>query len=494
MTSLFETPFPVLLNTILREERTCTLELRLRQLEKKIVFEDGSPIACTSNLLHETLGKYLVEKGKLTEAQYQAALAESITSGRQMGELLVQKQLLAPFELYKQLQANLAHKILEAFRWSEGTYRIVQGAEAADSALRMNSAQLILTGTSNLLPFDVVATHLTFSDDQRFAAVHEPPPGVAELKLSGRDARFLQALKGRPTFAELMAQTELEVEPALRKLYAMSVLGLTDLAENVPERAPAKAPPPENAPAPGPEKFSADEDAATRDALMSAFLEHRTRDPFSLLGVPEDAQPAALRKAFLELAERFAPIRFNTPELREKAETLLVAWARAFALLIDPEQNALWKQRRRAAEERRRNEAAKPSTAEQFRIRTNLLDATTQFQQARERLAANNPRGAMEYFEYACDIDPRPQYRAWRAWCRYLMAPDRHARLALEELTALCREEGATDEAFGFAAEIHRKLGQYGDAEACFRKAFKLNPQNRTWADAIAQMARAQKR
>ena len=226
---------------------------------------------------------------------------------------------------------------------------------------------------------------------------------------------------------------------------------------------------------------------------MAAFLEHRTRDPFSLLGVPEDVQPAALRKAFLELAQRFAPVRFATPELREKAEALLIAWARAFSLLVDPEQNALWKQRRRAAEERRRTEA-KPSTSEQFRIRTDLLDAGTQFDQARERLAANNPRAAMEYFEYACDIDPRPQHRAWRAWCRYLMDPARHARLALEELSGLCREEAATDEAFGFAGEIHRKLGQYTEAESCFRKAFKLNPQNRAWADAIPQVLKAQKR
>ena len=198
MKSLFETPFPVLLNTILREERTCTLELRLRQLEKKIVFEEGAPVACTSNLLHETLGKYLVEKGKLTEAQYQSALAESITTGRQMGELLVQKQLVAPFELYKLLQSNLAHKILDGFRWSDGTYRIFSGAEETDSALRMNSAQLILTGTSNLLPFDVVATHLTFPDDQRFAAVHEPPQAVADVKLSGRNARFLQVAARSP--------------------------------------------------------------------------------------------------------------------------------------------------------------------------------------------------------------------------------------------------------------------------------------------------------
>ena len=51
-----ELPFPLLLNALAVEERTCTLELRVRQREKRITFEDGAPVGCVSNLLHETLG------------------------------------------------------------------------------------------------------------------------------------------------------------------------------------------------------------------------------------------------------------------------------------------------------------------------------------------------------------------------------------------------------------------------------------------------------
>lgn len=520
--NLQETPLPLLLNAILVEERTCTLELRHRQLEKRIVFEDGAPIACSSNLLHETLGKYLVEKGKLTEAQYQVALAESISTSTEMGELLVRKQLVAPFDLYKQLQANLAHKILDAFRWADAKYRLIADAEASDSALRINTAQLILTGTSTLLPFDTVATHLTFVDEQRFAAVPVPPPAAADIKLSGKDARFFQALRHRPNFGELMQQTGLDVEPAMRKLYALIVLGLADVVESLsaqhatsepapampvavpterrgPAPAPETAPPapasaapvtPMTAAAPPPTQ---DEDPRARDALLHAFLEHRARDPFTLLGVPETVTTAQLKKAFLDAADRFAPLRFGSADLKEKAESLLIAYARAFSTLVDPEQLALWKQRKKAADERRRTEV-KPSTAEQFRIRTDLLDSKSQYDEARKRLDANNPRGALEYFEYACDIDPKPLYRAWRAWARYLVDPDSNARLALVDLNDVCRSESAPDEAFRFAGEIHRRAGNYPDAETMYRKAFKLSPQNRQYADIIAQLVKAQRR
>src|SRR5690242_14890669 len=144
--TLAETPLPLLLQAIFAGERTATLDLRLRGLEKRIQFEDGAPVACRSNLLHETLGKYLVGKGKLAEDEYQEALRQSVETGKRMGELLTAQGRLSAFELYKHMQANLALRILDAFRWSEATWRLHGESEPAELALRMNPAQLVLTG------------------------------------------------------------------------------------------------------------------------------------------------------------------------------------------------------------------------------------------------------------------------------------------------------------------------------------------------------------
>src|SRR5512139_2738257 len=86
--SLVDTPLPLLLHALFCEGRTVTLELKLRGLEKRIQLEGGSPVACRSNLLHETLGKFLVEKGKLTEEGYRQALQGSVQTGKRMGEWL----------------------------------------------------------------------------------------------------------------------------------------------------------------------------------------------------------------------------------------------------------------------------------------------------------------------------------------------------------------------------------------------------------------------
>lgn len=498
--SLSETPLPLLLHALLMEERSCTLELKLRGLEKRIVIEDGAPVDCRTNLLHETLGKYLVEKGKLQEQQYQEALVESINTGDKMGEILVKKGWITPFDLFKQLQANLAHRILDCFRWAEARYRILGDTEPAESPVKMNTVQLILTGSGNFLPFEVVASQLTFADEQRFAAVPNAPHEAKDLKLSAKEMRLLQILRTRPNFAEVMQRTGFEMEEALRRLYAFCVLGMIDFAEAVKE-APAKAeapapeaPAPEPAPPPEPAGLPfLDEDERVRNALVGAFLEHRAKDPFDLLGVPEDnVQVAVLRKTFLAAAERFPPVRFKTADLRDKAEALLAAYARAYGALVEPELLALYRKRRQIAAEQRKS-AQRASTAEQFRIQTDLLDGKSQFASGKQRLDANNPRGALEYFQYAFDIEPRALYRAYLAWTRYLIKPEAYARLALQELNEAIKSDPNCEEAAYFAGEIQRAQGQYDAAELLFRAAYKANPKNRKYADLAHEMIRLKK-
>lgn len=496
---LEETPLPLLLHALLVEERSGTLELKVRALEKRIFFEDGSPVGCQSNLLHETLGKYLVEKKKVAEEAYQKALLESVQTGARMGEVLVKLQLITPFDLYKQLQANLAHKILDCFRWSEATYRLLGDAPPGDTPVRMNTLQLILTGSSNFLPFELVATHLAFADEQRFALVPSPRHPMSELKLSAKETRLLNLLKARPTFGELAAKTQLETEELMRRLYAFCVLGLVDFADAVgaaQQAGPvaqeaARAPEPDAEPAAPAALPWADEDPALRDALMAAFMEHRSKDPFALLGVDEKVQTLALRKAFLAAAERFSPVRFRAAELKEKAEALLIAYARAFATLADPEQLALWQKRRAAAAEKKT--ATRPSTAEQFRINTSLLDGGTQFEEGKRRLEAGSAKAALEYFQHAWDIEPKALHKAYLAWARYQVDPARYARLALQELTEAGKQDGTTEWPFFFAGEIHRQRGEHEQAEEAYKKAYKANPQARRYADLTHEMIRMRK-
>lgn len=491
---LAEVPLPLLLHALLLEEWTCVLEVTQRQLEKRIYIEDGSPVGCATNLLHETLGKFLVEKRLLAEADYQSTLSESVRDAVPMGDLLVKKGLLSAFDLYKQMQANLAHTILDCFRWPDARYRLRRDVPPLDNPVRMNAVQLVLTGVNTRLPFDAVATHMAFVDEQHFGLKAQPSHDLASVKLATKDVKLLQVLRHRPTFPELLQRTGWETEPLMRRLYGLAVLGLVDFVEpGSPDAVAAvdeapSPPPPERA---VPEGVPyADDDEPLRNALVQAFMSSRTQDPFELLNVPEDALIVTVRRAFLEVSDRFSPLRFRTAELREKAEALLISSARAFCELSNPEQLELWRRRRKAAREKRSD---RPSIASTMVIKTQLLDAGVQLEAGIRSLAADDPKAALLSFELACDIEPKGLHLAYRGFARFKINPAAHRRLALQELQSALAQDAGCDLACFFIGEIHRAAGELESAEAAYRRAFKINPQQRKYADLLRAVLQEQK-
>ncbi|HEV3457338.1 MAG TPA: molecular chaperone DnaJ, partial [Thermoanaerobaculia bacterium] len=57
-------PFAALLLALGTHRRTLQVEVRRKQIAKRIFFENGVPVDCRSNLVHETLGRYMVGQGK----------------------------------------------------------------------------------------------------------------------------------------------------------------------------------------------------------------------------------------------------------------------------------------------------------------------------------------------------------------------------------------------------------------------------------------------
>ncbi|MGV3620641.1 MAG: DUF4388 domain-containing protein [Archangium sp.] len=487
--TLLETPLPLLLHALLVDERSAVLELKLRNLEKRIFFEAGVPVGCDSNLQHETLGHSLVSKGKLTAAQHHAVLAEAAAQGRALQAVLVEKQLISGFELFKHLQAMLGRTVLDAFRWSDASWKLLS-PEEIEAPIRINSMQLIYVGCMQL-PLAALTDHLSLPDDEVLAFLPDAPEPHEELKLPARDARLIQGVKKRLTLGELAGLSGFSPEEVHRKLYALRVLEFIDSAKAV-DAAPVRSrPTPAPQPTPLPVKLPveaaglpfADDDEATQNLLASEFLSFRGKDAFELLGVDVDTQGVALQKAFLTKSTALSPLRFKNPETRAKAEALHLAYARAFGALSDAD---VWQQHRsrRAARIAGSPDAArKKAAAEAFRIRTELLDAQSQFEEGRRRLAAGNAKSAAEHFQYAIDIEPRGRFSAWLAFAKYQQNPQFEADRALAAMVEAARQEPECEEAWAWAGDIAMSLSRHAEAEDAYRQAFKLAPNNKRYVD-----------
>jgi tetratricopeptide (TPR) repeat protein len=489
--SLDDVPFALLLHAIDAEERSCTLELKLRNLEKHVFFEEGQLVGCESNLLHESLGKYLVSRGKLTEAQHHTLASESAATAQPLPAILVEQKLVSPFELFKHLQASIAHRILDAFRWQGAKWKLGPVREV-EAPIRMNCARLIFMGSA-VMPDEALARHFPLPASQQLA---HTVGASNELKLTGRDLKLFNAIKPRPTVAALRTLPGFTPAEVSQRLFAWCVLGLIDLAECVDASSVASSPsavqPAPSAPAPAPPLPTPglpylDDDEDTLDALASNSLTFRSKDPFDLLGVPVTVESAALQRAFLARAERFPPARFRSAESRSKAELLLVAYARAFGALADPDQAALHRKRRETAAALKKAGGPRPDTAAKtFRIQTELLDAGAQFTQGLARLEAGDHRSAAELFEYACDIEPKGRYRAYLLLARYRLAPETTWQRTLLELAELCQTEPACEEAWGFRGDLAMAWNRRDEAREAWERAAKLNPGNPRYARSLA--------
>lgn len=507
--NLPEVPVAPLLLAHGLKQRSMVLEVRRRQVWKRIILENGVPVDCRSNLAHETLGRYMVLEGKLNEEEFTSCLSRSAARGVPFGEVLLENGLVTAADLFKILQANLAKKLLDLFTWKEGEFRWLDEPPVSESSLKIKLPQLILTGVTRFAPQEEVDMSVAPLVGKKLVLHPSPPFPLEEIRLSPRQSQITEAL--RPPgkrMGELAESTQLPVDDITRVLYALSILGVVASADMVPRdltttgafprpvlpsppAAPAPAPVVEApAPAPAPTGPSPQEIERRRNEVMQAYLSYRRQDAFDLLGVPEDGTMPVFEEKFLDFARRFSPWTLEgQPDLAEKTRDLLLTGARAFAELADVEQrNTLLFRRKTLRDERARKPAAS------FAIKTDLLDAEAQYKKGQALLETGKPREAMAQLEFAADCDPQNSlYAAELAWCRFLVSTA-FADRSLKELQETLRRDPNCGIAAFYAGEIHRQAGDPEQAEHHLRRAIKLMSPDRRPIDALKALSSERKR
>jgi hypothetical protein len=501
--TLQEVPFASLLFSLAVRRQTLVLEVRRRQLWKKIVLEDGVPVDCRSNLAHETLGRYMVLDGKLSEDDFTACLSKSAARGVPFGELLLEQGLISAVELFKVLQQNLAKKLLEIFTWREGEFQMLPETPVVDSSLKVKVPQLILTGVMKFAPQEEVDMAVGPMVGKKLAIHPSPSFPLEEIRLAASHSQIVEAVRPGRRMGELAEATSLPFDEITRTVYALSVLGILVPADALPKDLltatgsfrrtpmPAAAPAPP-APAPVAAAPAPPDLERRRNEIMQAYLSYRRQDAFDLLGVPEEATAPVWEARYLEFAKRFAPWTLDHPDLaplEERARDLFLAGARAFSELADVEQrNTLLFRRKTLREERAKKN---PSS---FAIKTDLLDSEAQYKKGKALLEAGKTRDALVLLEFASDCDPtNGLYAAEMAYCRFLCSTGSSGQ-AIKELQEALRRDPSCGIAAYYAGEIHRQLGAFDEAEPYLRKAIKLMSPDRRPIEALRLLSAERKR
>jgi hypothetical protein len=224
--TLAKVPFAALLLALSIHRRTLQFEVRRKQLSKKIAIENGVPIDCRSNLVHETLGRYMVAQGKLAPEDIHTYLGLSASLGLPLGEVLLDHGVITAEELYKLLQQNLAKKLLDVFTWRDGEFRVVAEATSAESPLKIRVPQLILTGITKFAPQEEVDAGVVPLIGKNLCLHPKPRFALEEIRLNQRQGQVAVALRSGWRIDELALGTAMQYEELTRLLYALALLGV----------------------------------------------------------------------------------------------------------------------------------------------------------------------------------------------------------------------------------------------------------------------------
>jgi len=472
--TLEATPYAVLLLALAAREESAVLELRRNQLQKTILFDGGAPVDCRSNIATEMLSRFLVASGKLSAQDEGTAVAESIRRSVPIGEILTERKLLTPSELYRALQQNLGRKLLEPFSWTSGTYSISRDVPPSSSVLRVKVPQLLVTGIQKVEPQENADAAVAALKGSYLLLSESPLFTLDEIKLTANQQKIVDAAKRGARLDEVRAGVD--GDDLNRTLYALLLLGVIETSDQraAPKLELAVNPFAETQerPRPAAEAAAAPQNLASAEEVISAYLSVRRKDAFELLDVAEDAGPVAMTKAYLAMSERFLPSRFDekSPDaLRDKAQEVFLAAARAYAELADPIRRDTLLRKRAML-----REAAK-TTAEALGPSA-LIDPEALWKTGKSLAAAGKVREALSSFELAAECDAQNgTYAAEAAWARYRLG-NALATNTMKLLKNAIRIDPKAGVAYLYAGQVQAALGHRVEASAYLDYAAKLLP------------------
>lgn len=343
---------PYLLEALQRASFEGGLTLIEGDVQRIILLRGGKPVNVISRLQEETLGRILLEEGKLSSADYNKLLDQLVKTKKPAGELLISMGLLGPQDVFLALEFQTRKKLLNCFRMVDFGFSLEQKAIPPEQMIaNLEVEEAIFTGIQTTYSVDRLLSEFPVDEETVFKS--RKPPHGRPVKMGPRENKLYRSIGTGCPMGKLMAiegdlQQLLSVLYALHALYLVDVPGIgrpstSDLelpglevdvpsaqAEPPPEVEPA-APPEREPPSETPSRTPTLDDVLRANGvtplLAQKFLTLARGDHFTILEVSQDIQTHELKNAFFALLRKYKlqdiDSSYTTEKDRDMAQRLL---------------------------------------------------------------------------------------------------------------------------------------------------------------------------
>jgi DNA-binding NarL/FixJ family response regulator len=303
----------MLLAKIFAQGTTGRASFRIDDVEKVVFFDQGRPVFASSNEPGDRMGELLVREGKITAAQYERCQVHATTSGRRMGEILVDFGYLKRRELLPAVRRHVEDIIYSLFGWDSGHYRVNIDTSPSAERIRLSRhpASLILEGVRRKLDRSTLerlvgpaSTVVEVPDRERLG-------GIMNLgDLAPEERAALAALDGHADLSHVARAAGVDLVDLLPLAWGLCVLGLGTARRVEADIEESTA------------LVGETDLAIDRERVRARWQLVGEADYFALLGVRRDATGFEIRRAYQAARRDFAADCFPTDLRRELAREL----------------------------------------------------------------------------------------------------------------------------------------------------------------------------
>jgi hypothetical protein len=250
-------------------QKTGTLVVHNKSVEKKIFFKSGRVISSASNDPREYLGQFLMSHGYLSEAELTKAMEVQRQSGILLGKILVMIDVINEDDLNRLMRLKAEEEIYDLFLWKEGDFHFLDDElpQFEMIPLKVDVTGIIMEGMRRVDEWSRIRELIA---NEALVPVIEKPASdevLDDFEFDDAQRQIIRAIDGKRSIGDLVVETRsssFTVSSTVHQLAREGYIQLTDVSASR-AAAPAQVP-------------DLDEDEEIASFLGRAQQALRTRD------------------------------------------------------------------------------------------------------------------------------------------------------------------------------------------------------------------------
>ncbi|HEV8659915.1 MAG TPA: DUF4388 domain-containing protein [Thermoanaerobaculia bacterium] len=212
-------------------QKSGTLVVANKDVEKKIFFRGGRVISSASNDPREYLGQFLMSHGYLNEEELRKAMEVQQQSGILLGKILVMIGLINEDDLTRLMRLKAEEEIYDVFLWKEGEFHFIDNElpQMEMVPLKVDVTGIIMEGMRRVDEWprirEVIPSDSLIPIKQK--------PIEFEEEFDEAQTTILDAIDGKRTIAEIVLESRsgsFIVNATIAPLIRGGLVGLRDVS------------------------------------------------------------------------------------------------------------------------------------------------------------------------------------------------------------------------------------------------------------------------